>query len=197
MTTMDNRIGFVFDKTTGVGLYSLRLSADLDWGDHLLPEEGVLVGEVTKDVGNWTVDDVNNPTILLPNPNAPAIAVTLDSEKASAKFQIDETAASYRTRFISIGYGQEMTYLEKERQARAYLMDTSQAIGAFPMLTGEAGVKGVTVEACALTIVQMADAWKIAGAAIETARLAAKNQIDLAEDVTAINEVVDTFQIAV
>jgi hypothetical protein len=195
MTEIDNKVGFVFDKMTGIGLYMVRIPRSLEWDDHLSENEGVLIGNTTRNASHWIINDVDNPTHLLPNPDAPDTAPIFTEEQAAAKHRIDEITAIYRTRFISIGYGQEMTYLEKERQARAYLDDTNQAVSGFPMLAGEASIKGVSLENCATTIVSKADEWKEKAAVIEAARMSAKAMIDQADSIETVESIVENFTI--
>lgn len=105
--------------------------------------------------------------------------------RARAAEQIDAEAEKVRSRFLTPGAGQALTYQRKEAEARAVLDDTSAST---PFLTAEAAAREMTVAALAAEVVAQADAWVIVGAAIEGLRMGAKAQIGAADTPEAIAE---------
>lgn len=94
--------------------------------------------------------------------------------------QIDIECGQFRARFITTTPGQEMTYLEKERQARAWLADADPDDADYPMLAAEAAARGLSMSAQVDLVIAQADAWRQLGAAIEGARMGAKAAVQAA-----------------
>jgi hypothetical protein len=96
--------------------------------------------------------------------------------------KIDREAGEYRQNFITTVPGQEMTYLEKERQARAWLADAAPdpENAAYDMLRAEADALGVTVAERVPVIIAQADAWRWLGSKIEGQRMGAKAAVSAA-----------------
>jgi hypothetical protein len=88
--------------------------------------------------------------------------------------KIDREAGEFRKLFITEVPGQAMTYLRKEQQARAYMVDPE---GSYPLLAAEAEALDKTVEDVALSVVGMSDQWALIGDAIEARRLRAKKEV--------------------
>lgn len=88
--------------------------------------------------------------------------------------QIDADCGRFRSRFITTTPGQEMTYLEKERQARDWAAAADPQDADYPMIAGEAAARGITLAAQVALVIAQADAWRLLGAAIEAARMGAK-----------------------
>jgi hypothetical protein len=107
----------------------------------------------------------------------------LDQVRAAALAQIDQLAGLARARFITVAAGQDMTYLEKVRQAQAVV----DAIpGTYPLIAGEVGLTGETEAAVAQVILGRYAAWQQIGAVIEHTRLTAKRDVAQAADAAAI-----------
>ena len=90
--------------------------------------------------------------------------------------KIDASAGEHRKRFITTSPGQEMTYLHKEKEARAHLAGDP----AGPMISTEATARGVSTVDLATEVVTNADFWAYLGGKIEGVRLAAKAQVSAA-----------------
>lgn len=91
---------------------------------------------------------------------------------------IDNDAGDFRTRFITDVPGQQQTYAEKEKEARAWTVESDPA--DFPFLSAEAAARGVTIAEVAALVIATADAWRNLGAAIEGARMGAKAGVSAA-----------------
>lgn len=99
--------------------------------------------------------------------------------------KIDAEAEAIRTRFITPGAGQAMTYLRKEAEARAYAADPTTAV---PFLTVEAAATGTTVADLAAEVIAQANAWAVIGPQIEGARLAAKKAVKGATNIADMHQ---------
>lgn len=110
----------------------------------------------------------------------------LDSFKEIAKSEVDAVAERKRQEVITPGSGQAMTYLRKADAARLFLAGQSISEAQMKRLTDEAALRGVSVEVAAQGIVQIADQWENIDAEIDSIRLHAKAQIDLATSGEAI-----------
>jgi hypothetical protein len=89
---------------------------------------------------------------------------------------IDREAGRVRCRYISTGEGQQMTYLDKEAQARACIDDPSPdddpETSPYPMIAREAARRALSMHDHAALVIAMADYWRPIGALIEDLRQA-------------------------
>lgn len=85
--------------------------------------------------------------------------------------RINREAGEFRARFITEIPGQQMTYLDKEAQARGLVAGGDPA--AAPMIVGEAKVRGLKLEQMAALVIGRADELRALGALIEVRRVAA------------------------
>lgn len=86
---------------------------------------------------------------------------------------IDDQAGDFRKQFITDVPGQQQTYAEKEREARAFQGGDDPG----PFLTAEAAARGIPVANVAAEIIATADYWRGLAALIEAARIAAKRVV--------------------
>lgn len=126
-------------------------------------------------------------------PSIGPTAVPLEEVKFAAHQQIDTGAGYIRASIASKGYGQEMTYLRKEAQARAYLAELAAGNAPtpenYPLPFAEIGITGATMQLVCEAITAKADEWDMFAGAIEAARLSTKKAVAdaaSAEDVTLI-----------
>lgn len=110
----------------------------------------------------------------------------LPTLKAHAKRRIDAEAETLRQRHVTPGSGQAMTYLAKEQQARACMAEESPEPSAYPLLAATVGIErhpetgevAESVQEVAAIVLAILDQWMQAAAAIERARLSAKQAVD-------------------
>ncbi|WP_374374533.1 hypothetical protein [Dongia sp.] len=112
--------------------------------------------------------------------------VTIEALRHSSSALVDAEAGKARSRFITVTAGQEMTYLEKVTQARAFGADEDPDVEDYPLLAGEVGITGDSLTEVAGVILGRYAQWQQIGAVIEQRRLAAKRDIALAETPEAI-----------
>lgn len=118
---------------------------------------------------------------------------TLNDHKASAAAWIDAKAGEARAQFITVAPGQEMTYLEKVTQARAFGADPDPDIEDYPLLYGEIGITGESAAEVAGVILGRYAQWQQIGATIEATRLTAKRDVAAAADAAAVLAILDAL----
>ncbi|EKE78423.1 hypothetical protein [Oceanibaculum indicum] len=129
----------------------------------------------------------NNQALVTPP------AATLEEAKLRAHETIDIVAGAARASVLTMVPGQEMTYLRKEDQARAYLADGDPDDNDYPLLQASVGADAypaghpnagqlvATVAEAAAVVMMVSDAWTNLGALIERVRLRGKRLATLAE----------------
>lgn len=125
---------------------------------------------------NWVVEDL----------------VSLADFKTQLKKQIDDAAEVIRSRYITGGYGQAMTYMQKKEEAIGFFNDEAPEASNYPMLTSLIGVDGDSLVEVAQLVRNRYEQWIQLGAAIETIRLSAKRAIDAA---STSSEAFDTYEL--
>lgn len=109
-------------------------------------------------------------------------AAPLPDIKAALKAQVDAAAERERARYITPGAGQAMTYQAKADEARRLAGDPSPGPADYPLLSAEVGITAPDLASVGAVVLAAYQAWQMIGAAIEGARLGAKQAIELAED---------------
>jgi hypothetical protein len=112
--------------------------------------------------------------------NGTAIVEDLSTLTRDLLARIDEECGAFRSRFITTIPGQESTYLEKEREARAWAAASGPDAEDYPMIAAEAGARGISINAQAALVVATANVWRPLAAAIEAARMGAKEAVKAA-----------------
>lgn len=110
----------------------------------------------------------------------------LEPLKEAACKKIDTQAELERSKYVTTGSLQAMTYQAKQAEANSYLAGDS---GPFPLLEAEAAATNNTLENLASTVSSMAKQWILISASIEAKRISAKNLIKNAKSLVEINSV--------
>jgi len=121
--------------------------------------------------------------VLVPSAAFGGETLDLGVLRETAAASIDVQAEAMRQSILTPGAGQAMTYQRKEAEARAWSLDNDAAT---PFLSAEASARGLTIADLAAEIIQLADAWVAAGAAIEGLRMGAKAAVGRAANLGAI-----------
>lgn len=124
-------------------------------------------------------------------PVAPTIS--LGAAQASARAAVNAVRGEVRLHFITALPGQDMVYLQKEREARDWVAGRALEVNApdpadFPHLAGEVGVTAPDMDGVAQVYLNMAALFRRVSAVIEREVLTALTRIDAAttsEDATA------------
>ncbi len=97
---------------------------------------------------------------------------------------VKSAADAVRRRYVTMIAGQEMLYLRKEAEARAYLADPNPA--DYPLIMAEVGITAPEAWHVAQVYLGLSAVWISLAAPLETARLGAIAQIEVAEDAETI-----------
>lgn len=119
------------------------------------------------------------------------VPVDLVGLKVALKSDIDAAAEAERSRYITPGSGQALTYQAKAAEAARFIEHAG--IGDYPLLSAEVGVTGETLQQVAQIVINLHAQWQIVGGLIERARLAAKAAVDAAPDEAAARAVVPAW----
>jgi hypothetical protein len=142
----------------------------------------------------WTPPPPPDPQ---PEPGPPDMAPV----RAAAHVEIDAAAGAARASVLTMVPGQEMTYLRKEDQARAYLADGDPDDADYPLLQASVGADAyptghpnagqlvATVAEAAAVVMMVSEAWTNLGAVIERVRLRGKRLVTLAEDQAEVDAI--------
>lgn len=105
--------------------------------------------------------------------------------RARVIHQINNKIGEVRSSFITVMPGQEMLYLAKEMEARAFLADPSpQSRGQetkYRFMHGEAGITAESPQAVAEIVLAKAEEWRTIASALDTLRLGSIQQISEAQ----------------
>ena len=111
--------------------------------------------------------------------------------RSASTLLIDELAEASRSRVITAGSGQAMTYIRKADAARMFLAGNTISDAQMSRLDDEATRLGVTREEAAESLVATADAWESLDATIDNTRLTRKNMIEKATSLQEIRQIVE------
>jgi len=139
-------------------------------------------------------DGNGNPIAVYPP--APTPAALLTAAKATALAAVDTSIAAIRRAFVTDLPGQEMIYLAKEAEARAWQAATAPDPADYPFMTAEIGVTAATPAALAALWISMAGQWRAVAAQIEAARMTATAAIGAATTTAEAEAAVAALQAA-
>lgn len=157
-------------RVDGVTLKAVAVDAILD-GDWTLDVEAITVDEAV-----YAFADIAVARQVAPE----EVQSRMGPARDAAKLRIDAAAEAIRLRYITPGSGQAMAYLQKHKEAVAFLADEQIEEAEIPAIVAEVGITGTTKYEVAQVIVNMEAIWRQASAQIDSARLAAKNAVSAA-----------------
>lgn len=144
---------------------------------------------VRQPVDAWEVDTAGGTvtvTYELVDLTPAELAARLVTAKVTAIARINAEAGAARAAFITIATGQEGTYAEKAREARAFAADPAPVATAYPYLAAEAQFTGRPIEEIAGLVNATADIWTAINAEIEGRRRGALVAVDAAATPAAV-----------
>ena len=150
--------------------------------DHINPNDLYIKGGLIKirstSPGEYYSFDISSETWVDNRTQADLDAYLITSRK-NACDSINQYRGEVRSRYITICPGQEMVYLEKERQAQEWLNTANGDIQDFPAIAAEIGpgLTGNTATEVAQTYVAMADQFRILSAIIEAKSIKYLNMV--------------------
>ena len=128
--------------------------------------------------------------------DAETIARDLDEARQEAISSVNQGIGRARQKFITALPGQDMIYLRKEAEARAYLAASDPSLADYPMIAAEVGVTAETAYQVAQVWIFMSQRWQAVAASLEAIRLRATNAIAAAASAEAIAEALAAFEAA-
>ncbi|WP_119309627.1 hypothetical protein [Cohaesibacter haloalkalitolerans] len=118
-------------------------------------------------------------------------AFSLERAKSIALDVINTRIEKKRAALLTDMVGQEMIYLAKEAEAKAWQAATNPDLADYPLLAAEVGITADDADALAALWLSMADQWRQTAAILEAIRLKAKADIGAAETLDAVTSVED------
>jgi len=115
-----------------------------------------------------------------PPPGPPAEEV-LAGARSAARVQLSDAIRAARTAMITDLPGQDMIYLAKEAEARAWAADRAPNPADYPLLSAEIGITAPDAASLVQIWLNLADLWRAAAARLEALRMATAAAIDAAE----------------
>ncbi len=123
-------------------------------------------------------------------------AAVLGAAKAAARAKLAEAAAAARAAMITALPGQDMIYLAKEAEARAWIADPVPDPAAYPLLVAEIGITAPDAASLAQLWLNLAALWREAAAQLEALRLSVGAAIDAAGTVADVEAALGPLQSA-
>ncbi|MCL7466346.1 hypothetical protein [Phaeovulum sp. NW3] len=147
--------------------------------------------------GPWAVFDYAACLWIDPRTEAD-LAAALEATRRAAIRSVNAACGAVRARFVTQLPGQEMIYLRKEAEARAFIADPAPDLAAYPFISAEVGITppGGTALHVAQTYLAMSAQWQAIGAALEQIRLGSIGQIEAAATEAAITAALSAVQTA-
>lgn len=118
----------------------------------------------------------------------------LEATKKILTGRVNEEIGLIRTKYITCIEGQEMLYLDKEREAVAFLSDPEPNMVDYPFISREVGVTATTAQELAQIWLNSAFMWRQIAAELEKQRFEAINAIAIATTYEEIETIVDQFK---
>ena len=192
----------VYDPATGLILRSGMCQPDMI---NLQPRSGEAVIEGAWPDDETYIDADAQPVALPPCPDpahsfdrhtqewvdlrSPSdLALELELARARAMSQLHGAVSAVRLTYITDIPGQEMIYLRKEAEARAWLAALLPPnLSDYPMLSAEVGITAPDADALAQVWLNMAQLMTYAAAALEHIRLSAAAAIQAATSASEID----------
>jgi hypothetical protein len=122
--------------------------------------------------------------------------VDLAPLRAAAIRRINARAGEIRATFVTGIVGQEMLYLAKEEEARAWVADPAPVLANYPLIAAEVG-PGLTApdaDDLAQIWLNLGAQWRLVAAQIETARLGAVYAVEAAQSEAEIAAIEAAYQ---
>ncbi|MBJ2150597.1 hypothetical protein [Paracoccus sp. IB05] len=144
-----------------------------------LPGEYIETGLTAEDLGDLTGWAVIGGEL---------VRISLEPLRQEARVALTAAITRARAGLITALPGQDMIYLAKEAEARAWVAATDPDLATFPLLSAETGITAPDPDQLAQLWLNMADLWRSAAAGLEALRLSTQAAIAAAgspEDITA------------
>ncbi|AZB55022.1 hypothetical protein EBL89_06740 [Cereibacter sphaeroides] len=142
--------------------------------------------------GPWAVFDFETGLWFDPRTSGD-LAAELAAARSRAVERVNEGAGALRRQFVTPIPGQEMLYLRKEQEARAFVADPEPNPERYPLIAAETGITAPTAWEIAQLWLNMADLWIAVAGPLEAARMTATNAIGAAASSAEIDAILASF----
>lgn len=163
-----------FDPDTKAITYTMsgeeRLVSDKE---NWIEVETPLTGELS----DWSVIDGD------------LVMSSIEGKRAGVIERVNTAIGEIRARYITVLPGQEILYMQKEAEARAFLADPDPDLTDYPLIAAEIGITGVDAQQVAQIYLNLANILRSTAAQLEQIRLGA---VSAAEGAT-LSEELDTI----
>lgn len=126
--------------------------------------------------------------------NGQLVYADLAEVRRTAIAEVNDIAGQARRAMITWIPGQEMLYLAKEAEARAWQADPAPVLADYPLISAEIGITAATAGDLAALWLTMGAQWRAAAAQIETARLGTVKAIEDAADKVTIDAALAAYR---
>ena len=151
----------------------------------------IAIIKVTPEHARW----LEALTALEYAPTPQSGGVDIEIVRASALNTVSQVLTDARKRFITDLPGQDMIYLRKEQEAKAFLLanPTPSDLTPYPFIANEVGVTAPTAYGVAQVFSGLAAAWLYVGSELEGIRILYKNTIIVAADEPSITKALNNM----
>lgn len=118
----------------------------------------------------------------------------LDRAKAAAQARLIGVMSAARLAFVTLLPGQDMVYLAKETEARAWVGEVSPDLADYPLLSAEVGITAPDADQLAQLWLNMASLWRGAAAELEGLRLSTQAAIAAAGSEAELATIMESLQ---
>jgi hypothetical protein len=118
----------------------------------------------------------------------------LDRAKAAAQARLIGVMSAARLAFVTPLPGQDMVYLAKETEARAWVGEVSPDLADYPLLSAEVGITAPDANQLAQLWLNMASLWRGAAAELEGLRLSTQAAIAAAGSEAELATIMESLQ---
>jgi hypothetical protein len=109
------------------------------------------------------------------------VLVSLEPARARARAALAGWITAARNQLITDLPGQDMVYLAKEAEARAWTSAVSPDLADYPLISAEVGITAPDADQLAQLWLNMAALWRSAAAGLEALRLSTQAAIEAAQ----------------
>jgi len=122
-----------------------------------------------------------------------ALAALLQTARLAAIGRVNAKAGELRRTFITSIPGQEMLYMAKEAEARAWVAATAPDLADYPLMSAEVGLTAPDAAQLAQLWLNLGAQWRQVAGQIEAARLGAVYAIESAGSEATISAIESTY----
>lgn len=189
---------------------TIMASLEEDVIENIEPGEAYLVGDYQD--GNHCV--VDGEVLEMPSQPSPAhrfdyeqriwfdprtqddLVAELNRYRSEAKARITQLRGQARLTYVTDIPGQEMLYVAKNEEAKAYLVDPDPQPYDYPLIMSEVGVTAPTGYEVAQIFTNLNAMWRYAAGQLDAACFQAEMGVDQAPDIATIDFIIGQLEAA-